>query len=302
MPDKDEQPVNEDVSAVIAKAQLEKLQLEIDDLKNKRKWDEKLLRYLPFLTTMVAVIGISLAAMGYFADREKERQATAKEREAKDEEQRIRDEGQIRINVDQLISLDPKQPVAKVPYILNDLAELIKRKPPEEQKTAERRVTEIIFQFISRDAELLTPRMTRTDKYAIEHWAGYQEHLKVNPEDNALILDNYIEAFVELHKKDPKYFSGIIDFKDDGYDIGKKRRADRTLFFLFTELVEAFSAHLKMPGVTSDNLQFYIAQFQDAIKNPTITKHFIEQRVFPYSEIEMNQQPSSKKPSVRSRG
>ncbi len=43
----------------LAEAQLEKLRLEIDDLKNKSKWDERVSRYIPLISVLVTVAGFT---------------------------------------------------------------------------------------------------------------------------------------------------------------------------------------------------------------------------------------------------
>lgn len=293
------EPPATDMDDALAEVQLRKARLEIAELERKQKWYNKFLAYLPLITTIVAVVGVLLAMAGFLADKEKERAARV-------EEQRLRDEGQIRINIDQLLNLDEKQPTAKVAYLLDDLVELIKRKPAEQQKESEKRVTEAIVRFISRDAELLTIRFVRIDRYAIEHWPGYKGYLEEHPDENAFILDNYIEAFTKIYKQDEEYFSKIIDYQRGGFDIGTKRRTDSALFFWFGELVHGFAAHLKMSGMKKEDIRIYIEVFQAEINNPTITQHLIDEKVFPdpgeiSKPLEQPLPESTRRPSVRSR-
>ncbi|HYX71479.1 MAG TPA: hypothetical protein VE732_01805 [Nitrososphaera sp.] len=43
----------------LAAAQLEKLKLEIEDLRNKGKWDERISRYIPLISVLVTVAGFT---------------------------------------------------------------------------------------------------------------------------------------------------------------------------------------------------------------------------------------------------
>lgn len=302
MSEKEAQPVGRDADDTISEDVLRKrkLELEVNELESKEKGYNKFLTYIPYITTIVAVVGLTLTAAGYFNDRQKEREANEKEGQARIEEQniraenlkreqRIRDENQIRNNVDQLFNSKEEQPAAKVPYLLDELARLIKR--AEEPEVLKQKVTETLVRFISRDAEQLTPRHIRTDRYALEYWPDYKEYLKKHPEDNAFILDNYVEAFVNVYKKDPKYFSSIIDYKDSGFYLKPEdRRAESGTFFWFEELVMGFSMHLKMEGIAQEDIDYYIEQFQNEIKNPQLTKHLIEAKMFPHSDKVFAQQ------------
>ena len=49
----------QNLEALLAEAQLEKLRLEIQSLQSKNKWDDRVARYIPLLTVLITVAGFS---------------------------------------------------------------------------------------------------------------------------------------------------------------------------------------------------------------------------------------------------
>lgn len=63
----------------VAEAQLEKLHLEIAELRRRGAWKFQLLQFLPLLTVLVAVVGVWLSIQQFYTAQDKDRQARIKE-------------------------------------------------------------------------------------------------------------------------------------------------------------------------------------------------------------------------------
>jgi hypothetical protein len=253
-----------DSSNALADAQLEKLKLEIENLRTK-KWEDRISKFVPMVTALVAVIGLLITINQFTAQQRKDR-------EAKVQEQNIKDETQIRSNIDQLLSLttDKNLTIARVSFLLEDLKALIKRRPDEQQK-----ITEILSEFIQYDCNFNNLRDIRFDVAAVKRWEDYRAYLRNHSEVNDYIIDKYIEALGLIHDEDVPYFEAIQYEKGFGYKVEKYTEPSR--FERFIALVDGFSLHLGILNEKSDGAAKQAVQrFQREINNPTITKQLFE--------------------------
>src|SRR5712691_236031 len=91
-------PDEQQPSELLSAAQLEKVKLEIDELRSKQRWRNKITQFIPLISTLVAVAGF-IFTVNQFIGQQK-RESAIRERE-----QAIRDETQIRTDISQLLNL-----------------------------------------------------------------------------------------------------------------------------------------------------------------------------------------------------
>jgi hypothetical protein len=269
---------NKDKEA-ITKVQLEKLNLEVQGMKNKDSLADKIPQYLPLITTLIAVGGFCFTIYQFFL-------AQNKDRLAKEQGRIIQDENQIRTNLEQLLSLDPEKQasVGRVFFLLGDLNTLAERNPIERQK-----ITDSLVEFIKNDCNFDILRHIRIDLAAMQLWPDYVKYLTDDPETQDFILYKYVQALRHVHDEDATYFEAI-EYHDDGFRV--KNFTDEGRYLRFMSLVTGYASHIKMLKEDSTVTEA-IEKFQEALNNARLTKQLIDSQEFPAPE---NTSASQSKP------
>lgn len=274
------QSVSQNTNEAIADGQLEKLKLEIQELKNKDNFSNKLPQYIPLITTLIAVGGFCFTIYQFFEAQNKERlgkeDAQNKDRLTREQEQKLRDENQIRTNVEQLLNLDPneKESVGRAFFLLEDLNTLVSRNPTERQK-----ITNSLVEFIRNDCNFDDVRHIRIDIAAMRHWPDYLNYLAETPSAHNFIIYKYFQALRHVHDEDVAYFESIE------YEIGYGFRVDRfteeSRYLRFVSLITGYGLHLGILEKNGVLAKDAMQRFQDALKNPTLTEQLITSKRFP---------------------
>jgi hypothetical protein len=255
---------NKSGNKAIAEAQLKKINLEISELKNKDRWENiPPSQYIQLFTTFIAVCGFIFTIFQFF-------QGQKKDRTVKEEEKRLRDESQIRNDIEQLLSLDSEKEkaVGEVFFLLKDLNTLADRNPAERQK-----ITTALIEFIQNDCNFDNLRHIRIDIAVLKNWSDYQEYLSQNASYHDFVMYKYFQAFRHMHDEDKIYFESIKyknkDKKDDGFDVSRYTEEDR--FLKFTSLISGYEIHLKILKGNQKAIQEETERFSEALNNTTLT-------------------------------
>jgi hypothetical protein len=260
---------SKNTNEAIAAAQLEKLKLEINELKNKSSFANTIPQYIPLMTTFIAVAGFCFTIYQFFA-------AQNKDRLAKEQEQRLRDEDQIRTNIQQLLNLDPKEEesVGRVFFLLQDLNTLAERNPTEKQK-----ITTSLVEFIQNDCDFNNLRHIRIDIAALQHWPSYREYLSKNASAHNFIMYKFFQALRHIHDEDVDYFESIEYEKGYGFRVGRYTQEARYLKFM--SLVSGYELHLIILEDNTLAVRKALERFREALNNPILTEQLINAGRFP---------------------
>ena len=285
------QTESKNTNEAIADAQLEKLKLEIQELKNKDSFSNKLPEYIPLITTLIAVAGFCFTVYQFFEAQNKDRlareeaqnkdrlareEAQNKDRLAREQEQKLRDEKQIRSHVAQLLNLDPeqKESVGKIFFLLEDLNTLVSRNSAERQK-----ITNSLVAFIRIDCNFDNVRHIHIDIAAMRHWPDYPDYLARNPSAHNFIIYKYSQALRHVHDEDTAYFESIK--YEMGYGFRVDRLTEESRYLRFISLITGYGLHLGMLEKNGALAKDAMQRFQDALKNPALTEQLINSKRFP---------------------
>lgn len=274
---------SKNTNEAVAGAQLEKLKLEIQELKNKDNFANKLPQYIPLITTLIAVGGFCFTIYQFFEAQNKDRvakeEAQNKDRLIREHEQKLRDENQIRTNVEQLLNLDPKEEesVGRVFFLLEDLNTLVSRNPSERQK-----ITNSLVEFIRNDCNFDNIRHIRIDIAAIQHWPEYTNYLSEHRAAHNFIIYKYFQALRHVHDEDVEYFESIE--YEMGYGFRVNRFTEESRYLRFVSLVTGYGLHLKILEKNGVLAKDTMQRFQEALNNPTLTEQLINSKRFPRVE------------------
>jgi hypothetical protein len=195
------------IETQMANAELEKLQLEIEELKRGR-W----IRFVPLITAAISVLGF-LAGLYYFTSQQ------SKDRQAREAETRSRELTDYRTAYEELLlfSSNDKMTIARVLSLKQDLDALKNSLyDPEQRVLQEKRLTGSICNLIARDFDFTQPRHVTFDIAALQNWDEYEKGLKdtLNKDGtgktvNQSIIDKYLQVIRTLEVKNPGVFKDV---------------------------------------------------------------------------------------------
>lgn len=254
----------QNIELELKEAQLEKLQLEIKNLKPKRKfWNDKLVPYIPLLTAALSIIGFLWGVWMFLNQQEKERKT-------REEERISRDQAQYRSSYEQLLqfSSNANITVQRVLFLRADMDRLIDSAFAPNQRDAERqKLRGTIFSLISRECDFTQAKHVRLDIAALQEWKDYEDELKAVP--NKRYLNKYLNAIAYLHTRDPRYIETAEFNAQTGFT--ESQAPKEPLALSFASLIEGFNCHLQLIDQKDPERQVQIDAFERVTKNPYLT-------------------------------
>lgn len=275
----------------LAHAQLEKLQLEIESLRKKSKW-ETFLQVAPLATAVIAVIGFFFGIYQYQNQQEKDRVQQEKDRITREVDQRLRLQDQWRTGSDNLLKFtqDPEVTISRASFLFGDLKNLLESPINETQKMSDlypdykRQLTQSLVKLIISDSDFdKQPRDVRFAATALERWEDYVTYLKENPNILDSILYKYVRALRSLRDKNPGYFQSLRLDPTGRYRVKpeeEQREGEETLYQHFSSISEGFKDHLdiiehdKRPEVEAIH-ERHSRDFQAALCRPEISARIL---------------------------
>lgn len=266
-------------------AQLEKLTLEVESLRNKNKWEERVARYIPLITVFVAVAGLIFGIWNFqrqqSSQQEKMVSEQQKDRAFQDLDRTLRIQSQIRTDTDQLLRFtnDPTQTLSRVAFLLDDLNVLAYHRAGESQEGSQiilnsrETVTRSLISMIHYDCDFLkNPRDVYFATTVLDHWPDYSQYLGQNLRELDFVLYKYVRALRDLHDKNPRYFEKIVYDNSSGrYIVNQENFNEEHQFQHYGDIVIGFMKHLSMLR-SSDLMRKHIRDFEAALRNPELTK------------------------------
>jgi hypothetical protein len=229
----------ETIKLATAKAQLKKLNLEIENLQVGRSRGERLTRFIPIITALISIAGFMWGVLLYRNQQESDR----KTREA---DQISRDLSRYRTSYDELLQFSSNQnmTVARVLALRQDLDGLIDSLYPvdknqDENRRQKDRLKSSIYDLISKDFDFTQTRQVQFDIAALQNWVDYKKGLEGNL--NFWITDKYLKALGDLRYKNPGVLESIKlnegeEYPDPENAIGEPYRS----------VIEGFVCHFNL--------------------------------------------------------
>jgi hypothetical protein len=271
------EPEHEALQKSIEAAKLEKLNLEIRDLKKRSAHREIILQLVPAITVLVTVLGLLFTIYQFHQG-----QQAARANEQAD--QRIKVQSQIRNDLDQIAQCpaDKMQTVARVSFLLQDLTKLQTVSDSQRGKAGEtdtsdkerRSISEVFAKMILKDINYGEPRHVDFALTILQYWDDYHTLLVSEKGQGRVqyILVKTLDALHELHKKYPDYFAQIKlnEAKTETLE-PPHAHPPRALFRQFEGLKNSVHTYLALIK-DSEVKRERIKEFQAAICNRTLTQ------------------------------
>ncbi|MDX6528275.1 MAG: hypothetical protein QOH41_565 [Blastocatellia bacterium] len=278
-----------------------KLDLEIDNLKIKNKWEARG-PLMPIAATLLAIAGFLFTVIQFQCGRASEQQKDRANRQAEQQrdrnlrtaEQLARCQDQLRLDSSELIksAQEQRQTSSGVSFLLEDVRAALACKVNETQKLSdlfpdyEHALTEGLVNLVRDDYDFVkNPRDVSLANAIIEHWTDYTTYLKKEPGDLDYILYKYTDALQDLRNQNPGYMECLaVDKETQQVTVCRefeKHKNQEQLYNYFADLVAGFEKHAELLG--GEPLQedarkrrdkIYL-DFQEAICNRVISEHFL---------------------------
>lgn len=266
------------LSAAISEAELEKLKLEIEQMK-KRKWSESILPYATVLTSMIAVFGFIWSIYQFRSQQDKEyRQEMRKRFETKLEGllQYTKEEKTAAASVGYLLT-EIKPEISEAVEIYRNEIGATKEDAEKVENEAIRTISTYLAESAQIDCDFDKPRDAHFLFSSLGNWTDLAEFLKTEPSAVMNILDKHAVALGKLHLNKPAvvtkitYNSEKADF--DIPDNDKEYVPVPIGHFLF--LVENYVTLFKLIEDGNIKKEKAAVNFQAATCNPTLTKQVL---------------------------
>jgi hypothetical protein len=280
----DERSQDASLTDSLAAAQLEKLLIEIQNLKKKNKWDNIVASYTPLISVLIAVGGF---LFGIYQFQKQQRiyqnqmiNEQQKDRLTEEVSQKIKIQDQIRTDIEQLLQFttDKNQTVSKALFLLEDLRTILKTDLPGESGRPDaflaekRQVTVTLIYMIQSDCDFDQQRDVQFALTVISEWSDYQQYLKENPNTLAYLLRKHTDALEHLYDSAPLFFSQV-ERRAGAFAYPARGMATlSTQITHFERLFLSFKRHWDLLEEQSQLSTDYLGKFQAAICNSTFTR------------------------------
>lgn len=264
--------------------ELEKLRIEVRQLKKKPWWLDSVVHLLPIVAALVSVAAFVFTAYQYIA-------AQGKARQAAQIEQQFKLEAQARTNLEQIIQFpkEEKYTVTQIEFLLVDLDRLQRLLEKTSDYSREyaghrRTTTHIIANLINRDMDFRKSRNVDFATAVLVNWEDYKTFLNENTGYVETILALKEDVLTEMWREAPDYFQRItFDQTEQIYHEPPGILSKRSQFREFEKLMRSFHEHLKLLSdqKTKDKR---IKMFQAAICNPTLTEQVFGKKFDPQAD------------------
>lgn len=272
---------DEKYNSARAEAELRKLNLEIENLKYKNAWENRLAIFIPLISSLLAVGGF---LFGIYQFQQRTIAEQQKDRVTKEREQATRIQDQIRTDIDQLLQFPTNKDlsIARVVFILHDLNHLINSSVEQQQAVQEnlpgqkRDITKNLVAMISYDCDLNNMRDAEFVFSVLNEWDDYLEYLKSDPDTAQIFLERDVSALGGIHLNNREYVESM-KFNAQKGDFIQNEKEDVKLFKHFTSLVLLFKQHLELLEEKSELKTKLIRDFQQETCNPILTEQLFNE-------------------------
>lgn len=261
----------------LAAAQLEKLRLEIDQLKTGRDWEQRTISFLPLLTVLIAVSGF-LFGIYQFRNQQQAHHdelmvQQQKDRAANEREQDIRIQNQINGDGQQLFRFvnDKQMTMSTVVFSLQDLDELcefLSHGDKDKAASVRRKISLALRETVWDECDFNSARDVQFNNNAITLWSDYLEYLKTESGNLPYLIGRYKHALAALYRSSPAFFR-TLHYKEDGsWEV--PMAISQSQFDLFEDLLSGIKTEIE--ALDDEKKKTYVKEFETTLCNPTLTQ------------------------------
>lgn len=264
----EEQKQQVSLNDAFTRAQTEKINLEIEKLKQHGKWDDWITKYIPLITTLVAVGGLVFSFWQAQKSQNKEREdrylneTLMRQEQEKERANRIR--SQIRADKEQILEYD-KISIARFAFVLDDLNSLVGQLPEGDPET--QNITKLLVD-LAWEFRFNEEKEINFDVQALRRWPHYREFWKTNAPAHRDLLYRYLQAMRRIYAQDPLCIKNLDLDEDKGVYVSRhENKACEEGFFPI--LLFGFQEHLQAIKETNDSglLEKEISEFSELTGN-----------------------------------
>ena len=267
----------------LARKQEEKLTLEIDDLRKRNRWS-------PIVATLLGVVGFFFTVFQFQCQRRSEQQ---RDRVSKEVEQLARFQNQTRADFDEILRSPHEEgpSAARVLFLVEDMKAVMESKVNDTQKFTdkfpnyERGLTKGLAILIRDDYDFShKPRDVSRANVVSEHWSDYSKYLREDARTLDYIVYKYTQALQNFRDRNIGYVECLtVDPETQQVVVCRKyerQENDQVVYDYFADLIKGFKQHIELVGsnplteVTRKRKNKILLDFQEAICNPVVSKHY----------------------------
>ena len=229
MSEETKQIVGKKLETAIFRAQLEKLSLEIEQMKYRSKWHDRLAPYSSLLTVIIGVGAFLFGIFQFSNQREMQlRQQTIeldKFRYSRELELNTEIQKQLNTNLERLLQYakEEKTSVAMTTYTLSSLRTYIKAKARIKQGETEptneeidnrtrqltREITEMLVYSVKNDCDFNESRNAYFVSILLSDWRDLSQYLREHPDDAYYIIYRFKGALDNFYSIDESIVSNV---------------------------------------------------------------------------------------------
>lgn len=255
-----------DINASLSVAQLEKLNLEIKNLKRHSTWEDRLLKSLPMIATFVAVAGFFFTVWQAQHNIVLARQEQEKERINKIQ-------NQIRSDKEQLLEFITNNRISSVraEFLIDDLKSLVQQLPKDELETQS--ITNLLKR-VAWELPFDEDRHINFDVSALKLWPNFRKLWSFNPgAHHGFLARKYYPRMEAIHAQDPLCVESM-DYDEGTFTFNSAGNNPSCQEGLFPVLTFGFREHLEVLKETNNSelLRREIEEFAKLTHNSPLAK------------------------------
>ncbi|HWN09600.1 MAG TPA: hypothetical protein VNO50_10090 [Pyrinomonadaceae bacterium] len=298
--------VKTDLDNLIKEAELEKLKLEISEVRNNNKWGRGITQYLPLISVMIAIGGFLFGIYEFKKkSAEEQKQATAeqiKDRETRKADQTIRIQNQVRSDLEQLYQFTKKdQTISQARFILADLKAYLDIDKDLDSKLQAKRIRDIttnLMASVKEDCDFDRLRDVQFARTLLNEWEDSKPYLAEDKWMNEHILIKYRNALRTVYGFAPVRLQNMTYDGEQFFPSNKDEKLEARQITHLEEVVWGSYKHMQlMPSGKERDRS--IKAFQAATCNPILTEQLFGMKFEQKDDdTDLNHCPKPQKPVV----
>lgn len=257
---------------LLTSKQIEKLNLEIESLRKKIKW-ELYLQLVPLVSALVLALSLMLNVLQFLSTQQKEQAA-------REMGERTRVLSQINSDQNEIFKFarDETLPLSSASFLFADLQRAM-ASPFINDLEYRRPFTNNLFLLIEELDRNSNPRGLAFALLTLDHWADYKPYLRENPQKFDLVLNAYVRGLSSISNKYPEYIDGIRCGKNQCKPL--ENDDVKGLWSQFLDTVAGFKKHVELIADDPKNTRLedikrkQVEAFAHVMKREDLIKHFL---------------------------
>jgi hypothetical protein len=250
------------------KLQTDKLILEIEDLKRRGSWEDRVGKFIPMIATFVAV-------GGFFFTLWQAQNNDVLARESQERERISKVQSQIRVDKEQLLEFITSDKISAVrcAFLIDDLSSLLEQLP--NTNVENERITDLLSKVVW-ELNFEEQRHINFDAFTLEKWSALRQRWKSDPEaHHGFLARKYYPRMVQIHQENPKCVE-TLDYDERRFTFTSADNSKACLEGQFPVLTYGLNEHLKLLKEIGDArlLNRELEEFRKLTNNSPVAQKF----------------------------